>query len=126
MIEVIRSWLQRRRAAVVLGGERSAEYTIENQVFQGTVNGPILWDVFFEDVNIPIKKASFKDVEFAHDLNAYRAYDGYTSNKTIMKHARKCQTEVHTWGRANQVVFEPTKESVTIISNHEPERADFK
>ena len=42
MIEVIRSWLQRRRAAVVVGGGRSAEFSIENQVFRGTVKGPIL------------------------------------------------------------------------------------
>ena len=94
-------------------------------MFQGTVKGPTLLDVFFEDVNVPIRKAGFKDVEFADDLNAYRAYEGSTSNKTILKHALKCQTAVHTWGRANQVVFEPTKESVTIISNHELEGPDF-
>ena len=41
MIEVIRSWLQRRRAAVVVGGGRSAEFSIENQVFRGTMKGPI-------------------------------------------------------------------------------------
>ena len=90
------------------------------------MKGPILWDAFFEDVNVPIQKAGFKDVEFADDLNAYRSYDGSASNRTITKHAVKCQTEVHRWGRANQVVFEPTKESMTIISNHEPEGPEFK
>ena len=95
-------------------------------MFRGTVKGPILWDAFFEDVNIPIRKAGFIDVEFADDLNAYRSYDGAISNKTIMKHALKCQMEVHRWGLANQIVFEPTKESMSIISNHEPEGPEFK
>ena len=65
-------------------------------------------------------------MEFADDLNAYRSYDGAVSNKTIMKHALKCQMEVHRWGLANQIVFEPTKESMSIISNHEPKGPEFK
>ena len=72
IIEVIRSWLEKRRARVIVGGERSEEFAIENQVFQGTVIGPTLWDVHFEDVDVPIRGAGFKEVTFADDLNSYR------------------------------------------------------
>ena len=41
------SYLQPRRAAVVVEGTASDEFEIANTVFQGTVLGPPLWNVFF-------------------------------------------------------------------------------
>ena len=43
-----------------------------------------------------------------------------------MKHAANCQTELHKWGSANSVQFEPTKESFTILSRHSPFGPTFK
>ena len=71
------------------------ELFIENQVYQGTVLGPILWDVNFEDVHVPIRNSGFKEVTFADDLNSYKGYDGTVANSVIRRHCKKCQTEVH-------------------------------
>ena len=95
-------------------------------IYQGTVLGPILWDVFFEDVYIPVRKSGFKEISFADDLNSYRRYNGGVDNKLMKKHAHKCQAEVHMWGKAKQITFEPTKESISIISNTDAEGPDFK
>ena len=46
--------------------------------------------------------------------------------KVLKKQALKCQAELQMWGRAKQITFEPTKESISIISNHDAERPDFK
>jgi hypothetical protein len=106
IVAVLKSWLEKRTACVLVGGERSELFDILNQIFQGTVLGPILWDVFFADVSLPIRTTRFKEVMFADDLNSYREYGGNAKNSTIAKHAKNCQTEVHTWGKAMQVEFE--------------------
>ena len=41
------SYLQPRRAIILVDGSRSSEFISQNMVFQGTVLGPTLWNVFF-------------------------------------------------------------------------------
>ena len=43
-----------------------------------------------------------------------------------MKRSIKSEEEVHKWGAAKQITFEPDKESMSIISHFEPEGPDFK
>ena len=47
IIAVLVSWLTQRLAEVVVGGSTSDKMTLINMVYQGTVTGPILWDLFF-------------------------------------------------------------------------------
>ena len=91
IIELIVSWLQARFAKVLVGGSKSEIMILINQVFQGTVLGPILWDLFFEDVKYPIRNAKFREVTFADDLNSYRVYNANAHNATINRLVKKCQ-----------------------------------
>ena len=111
LLALIESWLQPRRAKVVVGGEYSAVFLLVNMLFQGTVLGPTLWNLFFEDSRVPINSVKFIEAVFADDLNAYRMYAGNVRNSTILRHSKECQTRLHAWGSANQVVFDETKES---------------
>ena len=90
LIEVIKSWLQQRRAKVVVGGETSDDIFLHNMIFQGTVLGPPLWNIFFEDARLPINENSFKEIVFADDLNAYKALKGTVRNKTASNMGTKC------------------------------------
>ena len=47
LLAVMKSWLRARSAHVVVGGESSKVMALINMVFQGTVTGPILWNLFF-------------------------------------------------------------------------------
>ncbi len=47
-------------------------------------------------------------------------------NKTLLNHAVKCQQKLHEWVRANQVELEPMKETVSIISRHDPHGPEFE
>ena len=85
LIDVIRSWLQKRRAKVVVGGECSDDIFLFNMIFQGTVLGPPLWNIFFEDSRVPIQETSFKEIIFADDLNAYKALKGTVRNSTAFR-----------------------------------------
>ena len=48
---------------------------------------------------------------FADDLNAYKELEVETPNEEGIKEAKTCQEKLHAWGNANQVTFEPKKES---------------
>jgi hypothetical protein len=126
LVDVIISWLRKRRAVVVVGGETSEVFDLSNMVFQGTVWGPTLWNIFYEDARNAINEVFFKEVVFADDLNAYRVFPGTVSNKVILKSIKGCQAELHGWGAANQVTFDPGKESSHILSGSQAHGADFK
>jgi hypothetical protein len=49
LIDVLVSWLKQRQTKVVIGGSSSDSMDLNDMVFQGTVLGPILWNLFFGD-----------------------------------------------------------------------------
>ena len=71
VLKLISSWLAERSAFVELGGVRSALLKLWNQVFQGTVLGPILWNIFFADSEQSIQCCGFE----VHYLNFYHMHN---------------------------------------------------
>ena len=49
-----------------------------------------------------------------------------TANAFISEQLQECQTSLHCWGHANQVVFDAGKEHVAILSHVNPEGNCFK
>ena len=95
-------------------------------VYQGTVTGPTLWNVFFEDARHAINELLFTEVVYADDLNAYRIFPSSTHNDNIKICIGSCQQELHKWGAANQVAFDAGKESQHVISVSDPSGGNFK
>jgi hypothetical protein len=126
IITVIKSWLRQRTANIVVGGEYSEGMKLLNMVFQGTVLGPMLWNMFFEDARRAIKELFFTEAVYADDLNAYREFSSQVSDETVKGSIDICQKELHTWGKANQVEFDPAKESKHVLQLAQPEGSSFK
>ncbi len=126
VLGVVRSWLRDRQSFVVVAGEKSDGATLSNMVFQGTVWGPTLWNVFVGDAAIVFESAGFSVVIYADDVNAFKAYDASTPNATILADLRARQAELHRWGLANRVSFDAGKESFAVLSSTEPEGENFK
>ena len=126
LLAVIASWLRQRTALVVSGGKFSNPLTLKDMLFQGTVWGPNLWNAFFKDASRAIKEHLFTEIVYADDLNAYKICESADSNETIKENINRCQSELHKWGRANQVAFDAGKESKHILSLTESEGKDFK
>ena len=61
LLLVLTSWLGTRKAQVVVEGVKSPAAALKDQVFQGTVLGPPLWNVFFEDARHSVNKEGFSD-----------------------------------------------------------------
>ena len=114
------SWLEARRAHVVVEGEFSEEAILRDMVFQGTVLGPPLWNLFFKDAQTAVRFEGFQDVVYADDLNAFKAFDASVGNETILEECSECQTSLHRWGSVYAVTFDPVKESMHMLSRWDP------
>ena len=114
LIPVFISWMQRRRAKVVCDGAQSDSLELRDMVFQGTVWGPPLWNLFFGDSERPVHKTGFEPIVYADDLNAIKVLDSDIENEQALLEGRRCQEELHRWGRANGVSFDLGKESLEL------------
>ena len=126
IVAVLVSWLRQRAAHIIVGGQQSEEMVLRDMVFQRTVIGPDLWNSFFEDARQAINECFFTEVVYADDLNAYRVFGHDVDETIVMKSIDACQTELHTWGRTNQVAFGPANESKHILSLTHPVGNAFK
>ena len=86
----------------------------------------IFWNLFFGDARRAIQMLKFTESVFADDLHACRNYDVKVPNRAILRATTSCQERLHEWGRANAVEFEPSKESITILSRIDPYGENFK
>ena len=55
----------------MVGGAKSAPFSLKDMIFQGTVLGPPLWNAFYADVAGPVRKEGFQETVFADDLDAF-------------------------------------------------------
>ena len=112
---VLSSWLEPRVSTVVVEGAFSSGTVLRDSVFQGTVWGPPLWNCFCADASDAIRRVSFDGVVFADDLNCLKVLPPQMSNESVLEECRRCQVELHKWGSANQVLFDPAKESFHVM-----------
>jgi len=126
LLRVLESWLSGRTARVVVGGDFSDLFRICNSVFQGTVWGPRLWNLFFGDARYAVNGLGFIDSLYADDLNCFKLFDQQHSDAAVMHRLAECQSELHVWGAANQVVFDPGKESLHILDPERPVGDSFR
>ena len=96
-VKLFTSWLRERPARVVVGGSTSEELALTNMLFQGTVWGPTLWNLFYEDAALPVKEAGFTEAVFADDLNAFKEVAREMANEEALETAKTCQKKLHRW-----------------------------
>ncbi len=118
------SWLEDRVAEVVVGGRSSGHERLADSVFQGTVLGSPLRNVFYADARHAVTDLGFVETVFADDFNAWKTFR--PREKGVLAHQHKAQHELHEWGRANQVLFDPSKESFHVLHRAFFSGEDFK
>ena len=120
------SYLAPRQGKVVVQGESSDIFEIQDSVFQGSVLGPPLWNVFFADVANPASAEGGQEAMFADDLNVFKKFHRHTPLAEIMTDLTKCRDRVHKWGTANRVSFDPAKEHMVVIHPTENSGESFR
>ena len=99
---------------------------LANMVFQGTVLGPPLWNVFFADVAPAARKTGGTENVFADDLNVFKRFNAAVANQAVVRDMHLCQENVHEWGRQNGVGFDPAKEHFLVLHHQSGEGEPFK
>ena len=79
-----------------------------NTIFQGTVLGPKLWNVFFQDVSVAAPP-DYDEAKFADDLSCFKAFPHETPNPDIELDLKNCEEKLLSWGVQNQVLFDKKK-----------------
>ena len=92
---VLASWLDVRKSVVLVEGCMSDEAVLKHMVFQGTVLGPLLWNISFEDARRAVANVGFEEVVYADDLNAYTEVISDLSSVAVYNECRACQQEMH-------------------------------
>ena len=117
-IGFLASWLADRTSQVVLGGAASLAEVLAD-VFQGTVLGTHLWNVYFADARRALVHTCFQETVFANDLNVWRAFrlvlGAAKPHEAPLLTLREAQSALHRWSAANQVIFDPGKASFDIL-----------
>ena len=57
------NYLAPRSARVAVDGAESFEFVLQNILFQCTVFGPSLWNIFFADVHAPAEKKGLRNAD---------------------------------------------------------------
>ena len=64
VIAFLMSWSENRTSRVVLGGVHSLDEILANSVFQGTVLGPFLWNIYDADARFSVNAKGFAETVF--------------------------------------------------------------
>ena len=86
---------------------------LEDQVFQGIVLGPPLWNVFFADV-VAMLSPNFGKI-FTDVLNVFHEFDLGEPQHRIFGEVQQCRDNVHAWGRRNRVEYDAAKEYFIVV-----------
>ena len=99
VVAFLASWLEDRVAKVVAGGKASLSELLANSVFQGTVLGPPLWNLFYADARKAVNAKGFDESVFADDFNAWKCFcPAWTDERqieTILADLEAVQKELH-------------------------------
>ena len=99
---------------------KSATVDFVNMVFQGTVWGCILCNVFFQHATYAFQKCGCRKILYPDDISAYKDYTLTVSYEAIVVDLSVCQMELHSWGAASQVQFDAAKEGMFSMSHQDP------
>ena len=95
VLHVLSSWLAPRKANVCVNGKMSNELEMSNMIFQGTVLGPILWNLFFANAQNAVTDMNFESIVYADDLNSFKYYQNFISDATILSDLNDMQISLH-------------------------------
>ena len=111
LLMLIQNYLQDRTLCVVVNGHTSQEYPIEASVPQGSVIGPLLWNVYFNDILHLIPEA----YAYADDCTLTFTCNDEDREATISRINETLKLIV-SWGKRWQVTLAPEKTQVMLIT----------
>ena len=114
LLHLIEDYLQQRVLQVVVSGQSSSKYPINASVPQGSVLGPLLWNVYFNDILQLIPEAQ----AYADDCTLAFSCDRHNWQGTI-HHINEALENIAAWSNQWQVTLAPDKTQAMVISRRQ-------
>ena len=111
LLNLLHDYLQDRSLCVVVDGQSSQDHPIGAGVPQGSVLGPLLWNVFFNDLLQLIPEAH----AYADDCTLTFPCDS-TDHRATVAVINQVLHIISTWGRRWQVDLAQDKTQVMLIT----------
>lgn len=105
------NYLQGRTLQVVVNGQASESLPVEASVPQGSVLGPVLWNIYIDDLLQQLPSVS----AYADDCTLSCTYPRRDSGQVVDKINHQLGV-IHEWGERWQVTFAPEKTQAMVIS----------
>ena len=121
LLDLIEDYLTGRTLRVVINGQTSREYPIGASVPQGSVLGPILWNIFIDDLLQQHPEVS----AYADDCTLATTYSREDSLQEAGQLNNKLQS-IQEWGALWQVNFAPEKTQAMVISRSPAAKATMR
>ena len=111
LLELFSSYLQHRSLKVVVCGCTSTAFPIEASVPQGSILGPILWNIYFNDLlsSLPVASAYADDCTLSCSYNREETAE-------VIEATNRHLASIAAWGRRWQVKFAAEKTQAMLIS----------
>ena len=133
LLNFFADFLNPRDAVVLVDGCASDPFVLSNIVFQCTVLGPFLWNIFCKDISATVvSHVSTVDAhvnaeeKFADDLTITKTNDKNTNHDIIKKDTQEIQTSTHGWGKTSRVAFDASKAEFDIFHHQHAEGHNFR
>ena len=118
--ELLRNYLSGRRQRVKIGGTRSKWNSLEKGVPQGSILGPLLFNIFLNDLFYFIEKCSLYN--FADDNSLSNAASTLSDLKHNLQHDSKICMD---WFGINGMEANPSKFQFMVISSQPTEKIEI-
>ena len=114
LLHLLQDYLHGRTLRVVVNGHTSTELPVKASVPQGSVLGPLLWNVYFNDILQLIPEAT----AYADDCTLTFTCERSERRNTVTRINQALQS-ISSWGRRWQVTFAPEKTQAMLISRRQ-------
>ncbi|XP_063596231.1 uncharacterized protein LOC134773084 [Penaeus indicus] len=111
LLRLFDNYLTGRTLKVVIGGQSSEKYPVEASVPQGSVLGPILWNIFIDDMLREHPEIN----AYADDCTLSISYQREDHDAVATNMNSKLQA-IYEWGSQWQIRFAPNKTQAMVIS----------
>ena len=111
LLQLLGRYLQGRNLHVVVNGQQSRDHPVGASVPQGSVLGPVLWNIYIDDLlrRIPAISA------YADDCTLSCSYSRQDSERVAAEINQQLK-QIEEWGARWQVNFAPQKTQAMVVS----------
>jgi len=112
-----RSYLSGRCQRVRVGTHESVDITIKFGVPQGSVLGPILFNIYIRSLYATVHSQSFNIHGFADDHQIYKAFQSAIEHQIMTEKIPQCFAEITKWMKSHYLQLNPGKTEIMVFGN---------